>query len=50
MTQPMPLTDFLIAMLKTPPDKLARADPVKLAAKYEIDVAHATAYLHLHRG
>jgi|GEM_PF-6251981 len=50
MTQPAPLTAFIIAMLKTPRDSLVRADAGKLAAKYGISVAHAEGYLRLWGG
>lgn len=46
----MPLTDFLIALIRTPPERLHSADPAKLAAKYGINPAHAAGYLKLHRG
>jgi len=49
MTQPGPLTVFIIAMLKAEPGSLARADPNKLAAKYGISPDHAAGYLRLHR-
>lgn len=48
--QEMPLTEFLIAMMKADPAKLDKADPVKIAAKYGIEPHHATAYLRLWRG
>ncbi len=44
----MPLTDFLIALLKAPVDRLHRADPAKLAAKYGIRAEYAAGYLKLH--
>lgn len=50
MTQRMPLTDFIIAMMKTDPAKLAKADPVKLAERYGIEPEHAVGYLKLWRG
>lgn len=50
MKQAMPLTDFIIAMMKADPTKLDKADPVKLAARYGIEPHHATAYLRLWRG
>jgi len=50
MKQTMPLTAFIIAMMKADPAKLDKADPAKLAAKYEIDADTATAYLRLWRG
>ena len=46
----MPLTQFLIEMMKADCTKLDRADPAKLAAKYGIEPHHATAYLRLWRG
>ncbi len=46
----MPLTDFLIALLKAPAERLHSADPAKLAAKYQINPAFAAGYLKLHRG
>ncbi len=46
----MPLTDFLIALIKAPADRLHRADPVKLAAKYSISPQHAAGYLKLQIG
>lgn len=45
-----PLTRFLIAMMATPLDRLANADPTKLAAKYGIRAYHADGYLRLWRG
>ena len=50
MKQEMPLTQFLIEMMKADPTKLDKADPQKLAAKYGIEPHHATAYLRLWRG
>lgn len=44
-----PLTDFLLAMLKAPPGSLARADPVKLAAKYNVSPDHCRGYLAMER-
>ncbi len=46
----MPLTDFLIALIKAPVERLHRASPDKLAAKYGINPAHAAGSLKLHRG
>lgn len=46
----MPLTEFLIEMMKADRTKLDKADPQKLAAKYGIDADTATAYLRLWRG
>jgi len=46
----MPLTAFIIEMLKAEPDKVAKADPQKVAARYGINPDHAAAYLRLHRG
>lgn len=43
------LTPFLCNMLKTPKDKLARADPEKLAAKYAIRADWARWYLEQSR-
>jgi hypothetical protein len=37
--------DFWVAMMKTPDDKLMRADPVKLAAKYSIPETWARFWL-----
>lgn len=45
-----PLTDFICAMLPMPVDKLTRADPTKLAARYQIPVSFARGYLALHTG
>jgi len=45
-----PLTTFLIALAKVDRAKLARADPVKLAAKYGIDVEHARGYIGMEIG
>jgi hypothetical protein len=42
-----PLTTFLIALLRTPPERLSNADPVKLAAKYGISPDHAAGYLRM---
>lgn len=46
----MPLTTFLIEMMKADRAKLDKADPQKLAAKYGIEPHHATAYLRSWRG
>lgn len=46
----MPLTDFLIALIKAPVERLHKANPYKLAAKYGISPQHAAGYLKLHRG
>lgn len=46
----MPLTQFLIALLRTPPERLATADAGKLAAKYGISPDHAAGYLRMGRG
>lgn len=46
----MPLTTFLIEMMKADPAKLDKADPQKLAAKYGIEPEHAAGYLRLWRG
>jgi len=46
----MPLTAFLIALIKTPAERLSRADPAKLAVKYGIRPDYAAGYLRLHRG
>lgn len=43
-----PLTDFLIALLKTPPERLIRADPVRLAEKYGVREDYAAGYLRMH--
>jgi hypothetical protein len=45
-----PLTDFIIKMMATPLDRLANADPAKLAAKYGIRADHAAGYIALWRG
>jgi hypothetical protein len=45
-----PLTDFLCAMLRADPAAIRRADPAKLAAKYEISPDHAAGYLAHHCG
>ena len=45
-----PLTKFLIALLATPRDRLAKADPDKLAQKYGISPAHARGYIDMARG
>ena len=50
MKQTMPLTTFLIEMMKADRTKLDKADPQKLAARYGIEPHHATAYLRLWRG
>lgn len=39
------LTPFLLAMIRTPVDRLTRADPARLAAKYEIPADTAAFYL-----
>lgn len=39
------LTAFLVALMAAPRDRLARADPAKLAAKYKINPAWAAWYL-----
>lgn len=39
------LTPFIIAMMRTPLDRLAGADVSKLASKYEIPAAWAAFYL-----
>ena len=44
---PFPLTAFLIALLATPREKLRRADPARLAAKYGISAAHASGYIRM---
>lgn len=43
----LPLTDFLIAMLKADPAAIRRADPVKLAARSNVDPVHVAGYLGL---
>ena len=45
-----PLTKFLIALLATPRDRLAKADPEKLAQKYGISPSHARGYIDMARG
>ena len=51
MTRPTsPLTQFLIALSRTPPEKLARACPEKLAAKYGVRVEHVRGYLRMGLG
>ena len=45
-----PLTTFLLALAKVDRAKLARADPVKLAAKYGIDPEHAAGYIRMELG
>ena len=40
------LTPFLLAMLRTPRAALTRADPAKLAAKYDIRPDWAAFYLN----
>lgn len=42
-----PLTAFILKMMATPLDRLANADPTKLAAKYGITPAHAAGYIAL---
>lgn len=44
------LTAFLLALIKTPAERLHSADPGKLARKYGISPDHAAGYLRLHRG
>lgn len=44
-----PLTAFIIKMMATPLDRLANADPAKLAAKYGIRADHARDYLNAWR-
>ncbi|WP_188656618.1 hypothetical protein [Sphingomonas metalli] len=39
------LTPFIVAMIRAPHAALAKADPAKLAAKYEIPPAFAEFYL-----
>lgn len=39
------LTPFILAMMATPPDKLARADPVKVGAKYGVRADWAGFYI-----
>lgn len=39
------LTPFICAMIRTPRDRLAKADPAKLAAKYGIPPDWAAYYL-----
>jgi hypothetical protein len=39
------LTPFLIQMMRTPSDALAKASPEKLARRYEIPPAFAAFYL-----
>lgn len=43
------LTPFLCAMVKTPADRLATANPDRLAAKYEIRPDWARFYLNAWR-
>jgi len=45
-----PLTKFLIALMATDPARLAKADPEKLAAKYNISPEHARGYIDLRKG
>lgn len=44
----MPLTEFIVQMLKADRSALERADPEKLARKYAIDPNHAAGLLALH--
>lgn len=44
------LTAFLCAMLKATPEQIARADPVKMAAKYRVNEQHVRGYLRLEGG
>ena len=44
------LTAFLIALLRTPPERLVNADADKLAAKYGISPDHVRGYLEMGRG
>ncbi len=46
----LPLTQFIIALLRTDPARLASADPAKLAAKYNIRTEHAAGFLRLRGG
>jgi len=45
----MPLTAFLIALMKASPESLANPDHQKLADKYGVRVADVAGYLRLHR-
>jgi hypothetical protein len=47
---PTGLTAFIIRMLTRDPIDLARADPVKLARKYDIPADTAAGFLKLHLG
>lgn len=46
----MPLTEFLIALLKADPSAIRRADPLKMAARYNVDPVHVAGYLGLRGG
>lgn len=50
MTGRFPLTDFIVAMLKAAPADLARANPEKMAVKYQVDPHHTAGLLRLQRG
>ncbi len=41
-----PLTEFIVKMMATDRAALAKADPVKLAARYGISPDHARFYLN----
>jgi hypothetical protein len=43
---PFPLTQFLVALMAAPRERLQRADPAKLAAKYGIPADWARYYLN----
>lgn len=42
-----PLTEFLIALMAAPSEGLLKADPAKLAARWQINPAHCEGYLRL---
>ena len=46
----MRLTQFLIALLRTPPERLVNADAGKLAEKYGVRRDYAEGYLRMGRG
>lgn len=46
----MPLTEFLIAMLKADPGTFATANTAKLAAKYNLPEHLVAGYLRMGRG
>jgi len=40
-----PLTDFIVGMIKTPRDKLAKADRAALARKYSLPIEWVKFYI-----